>query len=230
LALIEFFSVPGAGKTTLANALALECGWLTRSQLSDLWQRRSTAAKARSIATSLAAPSCTSAGLVFLRQLGLKSPEGVFRLGRLLAKREWIRSRQSQGHIILDQGFLQDLWSILYCTGQREVTDEPVSRLIACLYDGMDVQVVFLDLDLACAVQRISGRKSGDSRLDKLPADEVERRLRDHAWIMTLIRRSAAMAGLESLQADGTKSAAELVRQLRLDLGCADEPHAAPRR
>src|SRR5689334_8113724 len=104
--LFELFGAPGAGKTTLSNALAAEFEVRTRHQLAAVWRKEPLFTRIAHIARAFARGDCVSGAvsLALRCRLGRKSRSHLL---RVLTKTEWLASRREV--ILLDQGFLQDL-------------------------------------------------------------------------------------------------------------------------
>ena len=211
--LIEFFSIPGGGKTTLASSLARRQGIKTRTELSVAWNKQRPASKLRHILASYLDMRCDALAISFAIRAGLWNAESIFRLGRLLAKRKWVSSQADP--LILDQGFLQDLWSILYSAGQSRPDPRTLSNLIACLYEGMRPLIVFVEIDSHLAARRIADREHGDSRLDGLPQEEISKRLVMGTAIVKAVMLAVGTAGLRVERIDGSQPPDALIERLR---------------
>jgi hypothetical protein len=211
--LIEFFSLPGAGKTTLVNAVAAGTDLITRPKLAAAWRRQSLLQRSRHSARALLhAPTLMAAARLAVG-VPLSSGESLSRLVRLIAKRHWVRSQA--GVMLIDQGFLQELWSILYAAGHFEPDPADLSPLIRSIYAGMQVRVVFIDVDARTASTRISGRDYGNSRLDRLPEADIRGQLARTRRLPRAILDAATAAGLQVEILDGSAPVAELVDRLQ---------------
>jgi hypothetical protein len=133
-------------------------------------------------------------------------------IARLIAKTDWLKSQR--GLVLLDQGFLQDLWSILYMTGCAHPEPAAVAPFIRSIYDGVDAHIVFLDVKPQTAAARVGGRTHGHSRLDGLPEAELEASLTRAAQLPLRIVEAASAAGLQIVSLDGSKPNDALVAQL----------------
>jgi hypothetical protein len=83
-----------------------------------------------------------------------------------------------QGHqiLVLDQGVLQDAWSLMLRGSWRDDSvQEAASRTI--LSAGLPYLLVYFDIDVDLAVKRIAHRPSMHSRFDHLDPDEAARQL-----------------------------------------------------
>jgi hypothetical protein len=185
----------------------------SRSDVSADWSRQSPPRKAAHIAAGLMDLRTSSAAMRFAIRSNLRGRESLFRLGRMLAKREWIRTQHRS--TIFDQGFLQDLWSVLYAGGQCQPASQLLAPLISNLYRDMDVRILWIEIDVAAAAERITGRTQGDSRLDRLTVAQVTDRLERSARIPAAIKQAAIDAGLTVHSLNGGASVAALVAHAR---------------
>lgn len=211
LRLIELFGTPGAGKTTLATAAAARATVITRHQLSELWRRQSLVRRIGRVLRAFADAGRLSAAVKLAVGCRLDR-SNLARLARLIAKANWLASRS--GVILFDQGFLQDLWSILFNSDREEPSAELLSPFIRSMYRGIDARIVHIDVKPQTSASRIGGRLGGHSRLDGLPEAELHASLERAARLPTRIVEAAAAAGLQIVTLDGTAAAETLVERL----------------
>ena len=212
LRLIELFALPGAGKTTLVNAAAALSQFTTRKDLSARWAATPRAEQRRLIARALADPARLAAALRLGVAARIRTKEGLFRLLKLVAKTEWLRSQQ--GVLVLDQGFLQDLWSILVSGKSRPFEPFKLAGLMKVLYNGIDTTVLVIEVDPSIAAVRVSGRTHGDSRFEELPQQELRGALAAASVVQGQVKDAAMLAGLPVQVVDGTAPVSELAGQL----------------
>src|SRR4051794_12521327 len=93
LTLVEFFGAPGAGKSTLATAVARRLQVQTRHQLSASWHRQSALRKASFIARAFAIPRKTIGAARLAFACRVRDRGSLARLIRVIAKSEWLRSQ-----------------------------------------------------------------------------------------------------------------------------------------
>ncbi|MGZ2411658.1 dephospho-CoA kinase [Sphingomonas sp. F9_3S_D5_B_2] len=212
LQLIELFGLPGCGKSLVAERICSLHDIRSRSDLSTSWQELRRIEKARHLAASFADISSDAAiaQLVGGERIATKRP--LKRTARLLAKSAWLRAQR--GRLLLDQGFLQDLWSILYSADRMAPDAGRIARVISRLYLGTDTHVVFIDVPRRCSAERVAQRTHGDSRLDGLGQTEILARLDRSARIPDAIIEAAGRAGLTVHRVDGTQPFDAVVEQV----------------
>jgi hypothetical protein len=210
---VELFGKPGAGKTTIAYAAAAGSDVVDRSALSDAWQRQSKGARAALVTRTLLDLPCLVRAFKLVIEARLTHPDSLSRLFRLLVKSHWIRSQPRP--LLLSEGHLQDLWSILYSAGRKEPDARHLAPLIRSLFRGVDAQIVYLEIDPESAFDRISARVNGRSRLDRLTQEELRKQLYAHAELPAALADAARRAGLRVERMDATLPIETTVAQLR---------------
>jgi hypothetical protein len=195
------FGVPGVGKTTLTTAVVKDNCPLTRRALTASWNLLSLRRKSVLLLRALFDVRCLGSAARFAFRTRLTSRESLVRLVRLVAKTHWMLSHPRD--MLLDESFLQEIWSICISAGRSDPDQVALARLIRCLYAGLPTQIVFVDADEAIVSQRISGRSHGRSRLDRLAAVEVKARLARARRLPHVIIEAATAAGLPVERLDG---------------------------
>lgn len=207
--LIEFFGLPGAGKTTLVKTVSEKACVRTRHQISDKWNQQSLFQRGANLARSYLKLGRVADVLRFAAAARIANTDSLRRLLRLVGKTDRLRSER--GTILLDQGSLQELWSILYANGSLATDPKLLSRLIRSLYDGLDASILFIDVDPQTASRRISGRSHGHSRLDGLSDGQIRDDLARAENLPRQIIEAAALAGLNVTILDGSAPVEQLV-------------------
>ena len=204
--LIEFFAIPGAGKTTLVKTVSEKACVRTRHQISDKWNQQSLFQRGANLVRSYLKLDRVADVLRFAAAARIANTDSLRRLLRLVGKTDRLRSER--GTILLDQGSLQELWSILYANGSLATDPKLLSRLIRSLYDGLDASILFIDVDPS---RRISGRSHGHSRLDGLSDGQIRDDLARAENLPRQIIEAAALAGLNVTILDGSAPVDELL-------------------
>lgn len=220
--LVEFFGVPGAGKSTLVRAVSTRANLFTRHQLSAEWRLLPKRNQAAYIARALARGSCIAAAARLAIACRIRSRASIALLARVIAKNEWFRAQKRL--VLLDQGFLQDLWSIMDMAGSTEPEPAKLSAFVRAIYSGIEVQIIFIEAEPAIAFERIKGRVDGNSRLDLMNDAELRNSLERAAQLPHRIVAGAAAAGLPVVRLDGSAPIESLVQKLDPFLGCERRP------
>ena len=211
--LVELLGQPGAGKTTLARAAAPNSGFLSRADLGTSWRRLSPGQKASFAAQAALDGACLGHAVQLVTKIPLRSVDSLSRLARLLIKSHWFRSQR--GLLLLEEGALQDLWSIFYSADRMAPDPRLIAPLIHCLYRGMDAKIVLLMVDPQTAVDRIPGRAEGKSRFDRLSEADLRMRLVETAQLPLKIAEAARLAGLSVDTLDASEPTEVSARRLR---------------
>jgi thymidylate kinase len=212
LRLVELFGAPGAGKTTLTAAVLTRMPATTRHQLAANWGQQPLASRIGFVVRGFAHSQRLSGAAKLAFGSRLRNPRMLALLARIIVKSEWLRSRN--GTVLLDQGILQDLWSILYLSGCSEPKPSLLSPLIRSIYEGIDSQIVFVDIEPQTAASRIGERKNGHSPFDGLPETEIRNSLTGVAGLPTRIIDAAKAAELRIVTLDGSAPTDVLVNSL----------------
>ena len=224
--LIEFFGIPGAGKSTLVKAASEHADVRTRHQISDSWNHRSLIDRSANLARSYLKLDRIGRVMRFAAGARIANGDSLRRLLRLVGKMD--RLRLENGTVLLDQGPLQELWSILYANGSGGTSTKRLAALIRSLYAGMETCILFIDVDPRTASERIGGRSHGHSRLDGLSDREIRDELARTAHLPAQIIEAAILAGLQVKVLDGSAPVEELVSATVA--AALQEPAATPRR
>lgn len=192
--IIELFGLPGSGKSTLADALAQQFACLTRAELSGSWARQSGLRKAYLIMRGLTDLHILKAAIGFAITARLFSSDSLFRLVRMISKSHWIRTQS--GTLLMDQSYLQDIWSILYGSRAQGDYHASIAALLAAMFRHTQPMILFLELAPDLSAVRVAERDSGNSRLDHLPVEQVRDQLVEANWIPAQILKAVGKAGL----------------------------------
>jgi hypothetical protein len=210
--LIELVGAPGVGKSTLAKAVCARAEVRTRHQLSADWHRQSLPSRAIHIGRGFARPKRLIAAARLAFSCRLHDRGSIGRLLRVIAKSEWLSSRS--GPVVLDQGFLQDLWSILYMGGCNGPNPAHLSPFLRSVLPRDDMIVVLIAVDPNTEFERIRRRSGGHSRFDGLSQLELETSIERAARLPEAIASAARRAGIEVVELDGSEGIDTLAEQI----------------
>lgn len=185
----------------------------TRSNLGAAWKQQSRAAKLVLLGRAVLGGACLVHAIMLAIRARLFHLDSLARLVRLLVKSHWVRSQT--GLLLLEEGHLQDLWSIFYSAGRTEPDPRLLAPLIGCLYRGLDAQIIFLEVGPEEVVGRIRGRENGKSRLDRLAEEELRQHANATAQLPHNIADAAKMAGLRVKTVDASQPIETTVGLLR---------------
>jgi adenylate kinase family enzyme len=202
--MIELLGVPGSGKSTIGDKLVSDLQCRERRNIVEEWRRQSLPVKAWYILRGLLDIPAVVGAVKFARCAGLTSRSALGRLVRMVAKRHWVRTRE--GTLLLHQGYLQDIWSMLTFDEGKPIDNLCIARFLHAMYRGTDPTFIYLDIDVDTATQRIVARQHGNSRLDGLAKDDIRRRLNDRIWVADMIYTAAEASGMSTRRIDGQSS------------------------
>lgn len=193
---IEYFGLPGAGKTTVAeNVISrLRRSGKRVADLSDIDQLGNRYSRERLLIGNQLLKAHIRYGmglgyyLATTRPLKYESvirtallPLSELRLGRTLLK--------SEGCVyVLDQFTIQSIWSI--AVGSNRWSKRWVSQVVhdmLTINNQAERAFVFFDIDADSAADRIESRTNGNSRFDNKARDEVLSKLRGEVSRMAYI-------------------------------------------
>jgi adenylate kinase family enzyme len=212
LTLVELFALPGAGKSTVAEAFARQALVKTREDLSAEWANSSALERLAHVGRAFGKHRRLQAAMRLAAGGRLYTWESQSRLMRLVIKAEWLRSRS--GAVVLDQGFLQDIWSIFLSGKSMSADPDLLCTLVRSLYEGIDTRIVVLDVDPTTASARVSARTHGVSRFEHMPERQRLTALEAASGLQQQIMEAARAAGLPVVVIDGSLPAAAVTDQL----------------
>lgn len=162
-AVIELAGLPGAGKTSLVDRLERQCV-----------RRRDISMASLPLTCATWKVAITAFALAFsIRpfrpRLLMRAASLVFMLRAYGANTRWPL-------VVLDQGLVQKLWSLLVET--QDYSSERLDRAVAALVPFLADQLVWVAVPPGLAARRISTRSGGNSRFDNQPAEAIAARLK----------------------------------------------------
>ena len=186
--IVECAGLPGAGKTTICKLV------------SELHGRKGA------VPLKAMRPSreILRAGWNILALVLTTRPFRFERLKRAFNLIVFLRHYEHHGLVILlDQGIVQKIWSILADTNDH--SSKRLQLVMASLVPFAPSWVVWLETPLDSAVKRLSARGDGTSRYDGLPSDEILLQLKSRsALLRSLAEQFCKTVGAGLLEIDGT--------------------------
>jgi thymidylate kinase len=218
---VEFVGLPGAGKSTLATRVLQELrtrGYDCAGR--ELLRAEATGAKLRYWSGHLGLLRSTAMAVVAVSAGGPEARRHAARLGRWASGFERL-SRARNEIVVLDQGVVQQAWSSLIRAPSG--TAHLVQLLDLILRDAVPrLVLVYCDVLLDVALQRIAARPEGKSTFDGMPPSEARQLLAAHAKdLRELFAHSVAALQAPHLTvdtgrplADSSRAVLELVESL----------------
>jgi len=193
---IEFAGLPGAGKSTLVNAL----------HTPHAERRKNNAPR---IVINLEVLKVLAAALRLALSI---RPFSASYLGRAIRLSTSLRRYTSfdERLLVLDQGMVQKVWSMVVET--ETFSRDAISDLVSALGPFAPDHVFWVKVPERIAAQRISRRENGNSRFDGLAEQDIERRLRTlEATYAMLLKLFGEKIHVDVSVVDGTRPIQENV-------------------
>lgn len=196
--LIEFVGLPGAGKSTIAQALPPH------------WRGRGTTAvppatlHARLRICRVALPLFISNRPLYANDFN--------RLSKLGSEFRFYEA-ETVAPLVLDQGMIQKLWSTLH--GRRQFSERAVEYFVAAFADQAADVIVWIATPPEEAARRIVARVHGNSRFDGLRLPEITAELNRsqdiYRLLMRMIRKHSTSHVIELTGSEGVEENAASV-------------------
>lgn len=223
--IFELFGLPGAGKTTLTDAIGSNPEVKTRSRLSEKWGHYSFLGRAAVFLRTIADFRLALAAVRLAAAARLNRTESFSRLVRLLFIKHWFRSQSRT--LLLDQGPMQGIWSALYASNCTDPDPRVIAPLLRAFYKGTDTTIILLNVETTVAARRVATRARGGSRFDALPRPEIGAHMARSISLVTALVQAARMVGLTVHELNGTEPIPVLAEELKELLAQRKESHRA---
>lgn len=244
---IEFAGLPGAGKTTIARDVVSEltnmgyrCFCNRNLYDGDVVENPSPRRLFSKLDSLLhLVRSCIRHRRVAVDALACalrtkpRNFAGFQRAAQLLIRLDYIKSTLEDSYdlVIFDQGLIQYMWSIS-ATGEL-LPDKYLVRLLKSVLNEVSSVIIFVNIDVASAIARVSERSTMSSRFDTMPLDQAEQLLaRQKVCFDKIIGWSYGIQENHYLTVDGRqpvkKNAKEIERFIRSVPGLHSEAQVSP--
>ncbi len=210
---VELFGLPGAGKTTLTDAVGEAPYLKTRFNIADEWAAQSYWRQSGYVVRTLVDLPLVVSAVRLAIGARLTNPESLWRLIRLVIMKHWWLTRP--GLLLFDQGALQSLWSVLYTSGRTQPNPKVISPLVRLFFEGMRTQIILIEVDKKVAARRIIARTNGSSRFDGLPLERVDSQIALSTSLVYTIIEAARVAGIDVRTFNGSEPTSVLAEKLQ---------------
>jgi thymidylate kinase len=200
--IVECTGLPGSGKTTICNLVTLPYGKKGSVQLRD---------------TRLNSALVRASWNILLLCCATR-PFRINRLKRGLNLVVFLRHYQHRERaILLDQGQVQKLWSIL--SDANSHSSRRLQKLMASLKPFAPDVVIWVETPVAEAVERVGARTHGISRYDGLSSEIAHAQLSARAKLLQYLAiQYCSITATELQQLDGMLAPEENARKINMIL------------
>jgi thymidylate kinase len=209
--LIEFVGLPGAGKTTVFHQVVTQLrsegiAIIPRDEILQQWRNTAGFQKILQLV-----PKTQNHWSVLLQSQGLAAQvkpltwQSFVKAGKIFSNLKRIDAIASDRRcplILLDQGLLQEIWSV-------GITGSPPSRehlqqMLTLLFYQRSTAVVHFEIDIATAQCRLQNRPTESSRFDLMQSEVAHSLLSTYAPYLQEILNCTRSLDIPVLQIDGS--------------------------
>jgi len=218
---VEFVGLPGAGKTTVFREVVTQLRRegitvIPRDEMLQQWQNLSLLQRLlRLIPQTRNQWSVLWHSVSFAAQvkpINLASFHKVAQLFANVSRLDAIAPSQGCGVILLDQGFLQEVWSV-GITGSFPSSLQIQSEL-SCLLRLRRMAIVEFNIDVETALGRIQGRPTQESRFDRMQPQEARSRLLQYEAGLQAVIQGTKVFAPRFMEVDSTHSIEEKANKI----------------
>ena len=235
---IEFVGLPGAGKTSAAKEIIEQMrlqGYACADRKSI---QRGNSGRAMHYARLAVfnLRHCQTVSTILCLGLAVR-PFALSRARFAMELPVWsyrLKLAQDRGDdlLILDQGILQDAWSVMIRGELRSET--ALSRALGSLLLGTKLRFAFVyfDVDIDVAVERTSNRPATTCRFDRMNSQSAKRLLTAHRkHLETIFDQALQVTHAPSCRVDSSRTLGEVCKDVADFIGSvAPSPDWAPSR
>lgn len=211
--IIEFVGLPGAGKTTVFDPVASylksqEISVVLRSEILEEWQAQPQFKKFLKLI-----PDNPNQLNILFQSLKLGTQVKPINLtsfskaAKVFTNAKRLDSVSLCQAILMDQGLLQEIWSI-GLTGTPPSIEHLQSSLFP-LFESRKIAIVYFKIDIETALDRIQNRSTGRSRFDQISIESAKLLLLKYEPYLKDILTCAEKFGTPILEIDSERSIEE---------------------
>lgn len=221
--ILEFVGLPGAGKTTVCREVASRLNnqgvsLIRGDEILQQWKQQSTWQRMIKLIPQTLNQWQILLYSLFLafqvkptnRQSFSKAAKIVANIKRLdaiarshsVSERSAAPSPQDSQIILLDQGLLQETWSV-GITGTTPAA-ESIKQELALLFHQRPMAIVYFQIDVDTALKRIQNRPTAESRFDRMHPEAAQQLLSKYVAYLQDIVNCAQTFNIPILEVDSS--------------------------
>ena len=214
--IVELVGLPGAGKTTISQQVALklrERGLqiVSRDEILNQWKQKNLLQKAlQLLPDNLNHWHILINSLAFafeVKPINLQSFSKAVKIFTNVSRNDAVARSQECEIILLDQGLLQETWSVSI-TGSPPQT-KYLKRELTPLFDNRSTIILYCQIDIDTALHRVQNRQTMTSRFDLMDSKKAYSILEKYSFYLDKIIHCAQTCDIPILAIDSLLSIKE---------------------
>lgn len=211
--IVEFVGLPGVGKTTVAQQVALklrEQGLqvVFRPEILQQWQQKNVLQKAIQLfPNNLNHWHILINSLVFAWQIKPINRQSFGKAAKIFTnvkRNDAVACDRDFDIVLLDQGLLQETWSV-GITGTPPQT-KYLKREITPLFNNRSMLIIYCQLDIATTLKRMQNRQTTNSRFDRMDSAQAYSTMTKYVSYLEEIINCARACNVAILELDSSQA------------------------
>lgn len=209
-AIVEFVGLPGAGKTTVFNAVVprlqeRNIPVLLRTEMLQEWRSHSPFEKLFHLV-----PTNQNQWNILFQSWNLALQTKPINLAsfskatKIFTNLKRLDSTEFNPFVLMDQGLLQEIWSVGITGAPPALT--AIQSTLSLLFESRSIAIVHFKIDIDAAIKRIQSRSTQGSRFDQMSIESAQVMLLKYAPYLDQILESARSLGAPILEIDSLQS------------------------